>query len=262
MDNNTDERLRDLFTEASGGSSKGSLYDGSIGEATAHADTESSTSAQTSSFNPSLNSGAGQDYHGTSGTAKSSGSSSGSSSGVGSLLESVFGGALGAIPLVGSLFGLFGGKSTQQQTFEKYEMPSSISFEAAETRSGLTNADYGQMGMPRVSGSQNVDAPQAAATGGGAAVGVSSGSIGSATPSAGAATSVSAGAASGGAASANSNSSAVGANAGGSAGTPQIHVNVQAMDAQSFMNYSGDIAKAVREAMLNLSSLNDVVADL
>jgi hypothetical protein len=34
------------------------------------------------------------------------------------------------------------------------------------------------------------------------------------------------------------------------------------MDAQSFMNYSGDIAKAVREAMLNLSSLNDVVADL
>ena len=43
---------------------------------------------------------------------------------------------------------------------------------------------------------------------------------------------------------------------------PQITVNVQAMDARSFMDYSGEIAQAVRGAMLNLSSLNDVVNDL
>lgn len=43
---------------------------------------------------------------------------------------------------------------------------------------------------------------------------------------------------------------------------PQITVNVQAMDAQSFMDYSGQIAQAVRGAMLNLSSLNDVVNEL
>jgi hypothetical protein len=43
---------------------------------------------------------------------------------------------------------------------------------------------------------------------------------------------------------------------------PQITFNVQAMDARSFMDRSGDIAAAVRDAMLNLNSLNDVVNDL
>jgi hypothetical protein len=43
---------------------------------------------------------------------------------------------------------------------------------------------------------------------------------------------------------------------------PQITVNVQAMDARSFLDRSGDIAAAVREAMLNLNSINDVVNEL
>jgi hypothetical protein len=43
---------------------------------------------------------------------------------------------------------------------------------------------------------------------------------------------------------------------------PQITVNVHAMDSQSFMDRSGDIASAVREAMLNLHPINDVVASL
>jgi hypothetical protein len=43
---------------------------------------------------------------------------------------------------------------------------------------------------------------------------------------------------------------------------PQITVNVQAMDARSFLDRSSDIAAAVREAMLNLNSLNDVVSEL
>src|ERR1039458_4365718 len=42
----------------------------------------------------------------------------------------------------------------------------------------------------------------------------------------------------------------------------QITVNVQAMDAQSFLDHSSDIAQAVRNAMLNMSSINDVVSDL
>lgn len=41
-----------------------------------------------------------------------------------------------------------------------------------------------------------------------------------------------------------------------------INVTVQAMDAQSFLDRSSDIAAAVRNAMLNLSSINDVVNDL
>lgn len=43
---------------------------------------------------------------------------------------------------------------------------------------------------------------------------------------------------------------------------PQVTVNVQAIDAQSFLDYSSQIAQAVRGAMLNLSSLNDVVSEL
>ena len=42
----------------------------------------------------------------------------------------------------------------------------------------------------------------------------------------------------------------------------QVTVNIQAMDSQSFMDRSTDIAQAVRSAMLNMSSINDVVNDL
>ena len=48
----------------------------------------------------------------------------------------------------------------------------------------------------------------------------------------------------------------------GSGAAPQFTFNVQAMDARSFMDRSGDIALAVRDAMLNLNSINDVVNDL
>jgi hypothetical protein len=44
--------------------------------------------------------------------------------------------------------------------------------------------------------------------------------------------------------------------------TTQITVQVQAMDSQSFMDHSQDIATAVREAVLNMHSLNDVISDL
>lgn len=46
-------------------------------------------------------------------------------------------------------------------------------------------------------------------------------------------------------------------------GSPtQITVQVQAMDSRSFMDHSGEIARAVREAMLSMHPLNDVVNDL
>jgi hypothetical protein len=34
------------------------------------------------------------------------------------------------------------------------------------------------------------------------------------------------------------------------------------MDSRSFMDHSYDIARAVREAMLNMHALNDVISDL
>ena len=43
---------------------------------------------------------------------------------------------------------------------------------------------------------------------------------------------------------------------------PQITVNVQTMDAQSFVDHSAAIAQAVRGAMLHSNSINDVVNEL
>ena len=43
---------------------------------------------------------------------------------------------------------------------------------------------------------------------------------------------------------------------------PQVTIQVQAMDSRSFLDHSAEIAQAVREAMLNMHSLNDVVNDI
>ncbi|HWQ55525.1 MAG TPA: hypothetical protein VN442_17695 [Bryobacteraceae bacterium] len=43
---------------------------------------------------------------------------------------------------------------------------------------------------------------------------------------------------------------------------PQVTVQVQAMDSRSFLDHKEEIAQAVREAMLNTHSLNDVVNEL
>jgi hypothetical protein len=48
----------------------------------------------------------------------------------------------------------------------------------------------------------------------------------------------------------------------GNSTMPVIQVNVQAMDSRSFIDHSADIAAAVRKAMLQSSSLNDIVAEL
>lgn len=63
-------------------------------------------------------------------------------------------------------------------------------------------------------------------------------------------------------------SGATASGAGASASTsqaaaaPQVTVNVTAMDSQSFMDHSNEIASAVREAMLNMHPINGVVASL
>jgi hypothetical protein len=43
---------------------------------------------------------------------------------------------------------------------------------------------------------------------------------------------------------------------------PQITVQVQAMDSQSFLDHSNDIAMAVRQAMLESTTLNDVIREV
>jgi len=44
--------------------------------------------------------------------------------------------------------------------------------------------------------------------------------------------------------------------------SPRITVQVQAMDSQSFLDHSGDIALAVRQAMLQSNVLNDVIREV
>lgn len=52
------------------------------------------------------------------------------------------------------------------------------------------------------------------------------------------------------------------ARAQSSSAPPQVTIQVNAMDSQSFLDHSDDIAMAVKQAILNSSSLNDVISDL
>lgn len=151
----------------------------------------------------------------------------------GTVLKSGF----GMVPLVSELLGLFGGGgSTAPAPLVKYAMPAAINFEAADSGSGSSNADTDQFGMPR------------AYSAGGAGASTQAGSPASGTP--------------GGTATQNNNSGKGASGTGAPSASPQITVNVQAMDARSFLDRSTDIAAAVRDAMLNLNSINDVVNDL
>lgn len=47
-----------------------------------------------------------------------------------------------------------------------------------------------------------------------------------------------------------------------SSASPQVTIQVNAMDSQSFLDHSDDIAMAVKQAILNSSSLNDVISNL
>jgi hypothetical protein len=163
--------------------------------------------------------------------AASSSTSSASTSSSGgitaeSIVSTVLESGLGMVPLVVGLLGLFGGGGTPAPTtLEKYAMPERQYFEGADAGSDVSNADYDQMGMPRAYSA--APAATSTETGGTASPGgTSSGS------------------------------------AAGGAAAPQITVNVQAMDSQSFLDHSNEIAQAVRAAMLNSNSINDVVNNL
>ncbi len=161
----------------------------------------------------------------TSGQVAGNATSSGGSGGTSalSIASTVLESGLGIIPLIGGLVGLFdGGGGSTQQPLTRYAMPDPVNFQGAETSDGIVAADTGLTGMPR------------AVSGGGGSVGSGGG------------TAVTSG----------------GGGAGGMGGGSQITVQVQAMDARSFMDRSSDIAAAVRDAMLNLNPVNDVVSSL
>jgi hypothetical protein len=143
-----------------------------------------------------------------------------------SIASSVFKSGLGLSPIISGLLGLFGGggDAPTPPALTKYALPASIDFAAAYSGAGFTATDYDQAGMPRAFRTSN--------PGGAAQSGQDSGfdSRLAAEPP--------------------------------QAAAPQITVNVQAMDARSFLDRSSDIARAVRDAMLNLNAINDVVSEL
>lgn len=149
--------------------------------------------------------------------------SGGAGSTVESVVKDVFEGGFGMVPLIGGLLGLFGGGSSSPAPLLKYEMPSSISFTSADVGDTLTAADYDQTGTPRLYGN---------------------GGAGDVDP---------------GSSPADNGRGSVTQPA---STTPQITLSVQAMDAQSFLDRSSDIAQAVRTAMLSMNSINDVVNEL
>ena len=165
----------------------------------------------------------------TAGSASATSSTSGGSAGISTILD-ILKNESGLGALIGGIYSLFGGGgSSAPPPLVKYAMPAALDIEGADTRQGLSNADYDQMGAPRAySGRTGSPSADNAVPGG------SGGRTGSAGWADGA----------------------------GAASAAQITVNVQAMDARSFMDRSADIAAAVRDAMLNLNTINDVVTDL
>ena len=131
-----------------------------------------------------------------------------------------------AMPLISTLIGLFGGGSKPEtpEPLVKYAMPRSLHLVAANSGdgTGYESLDYGQDGLARAYAEK---APTDTAWSGTVFPDASSTLETSGT-------------------------------------SPQIVVNVQAMDSRSFLDHSQEIAQAVREAMLNMHSLNDVVSEL
>ncbi|MEI9973686.1 MAG: hypothetical protein WDO73_17530 [Ignavibacteriota bacterium] len=156
--------------------------------------------------------------------SKSSGSSSG---GILSDIEGVLAGGLGIVPLGLELASIFGGGESTPPPLTRYAMPDSIAFTGSTDGSGgLSNADFGQRGMPRSYGAPSSQYSTSTVR----------------APSAPAAQ--------------DTQSSPQGNQ------SQPIQITVQAMDAQSFLDRSDDIASAVNKALLSLHPIADTISNL
>ncbi|MCE5306206.1 MAG: hypothetical protein LLG20_01045 [Acidobacteriales bacterium] len=152
-----------------------------------------------------------------------------------SILSSIFGSGFGISPLVSGIMKLFGGgdETTTTTAPAEYERPQALSFTGGYARASggrIYALDYAAgdrlrlMREAATDGTNSLDQSLPPATGG------SSASAPTAQPPSGAAT--------------------------------HITVQVQAMDSRSFLDHSEDIARAVRQAMLNSNGINDVITEL
>ncbi len=162
---------------------------------------------------------------------------------------SLLGNALGSLPIVSTLFKLFGGgTSTPTPAPQKYALPLSQNFEAAspEGNPGTLNPlSYNSSGLPR---------PAVPADSLPYFSSLIANSVQTSVANNPSRTTYGLN---------DSTQPAPATNPPAPApSSTQVTVQVQAMDSRSFMDRSHDIAQAVREAMLNMHSINDVVNDL
>jgi hypothetical protein len=135
----------------------------------------------------------------------------------------VFTSGLGLMPLISGLAGLFGGgEPAAPVPLVKYAMPRSIQVTAANSRDG-GGLQFADYGQD---GSARSYSGAPAGTNGQPQTLTAAGQSQSGGPA------------------------------------TQVVVNVQAMDSRSFLDHSQEIAQAVRDAMLNMHALNDVVSEL
>ena len=176
---------------------------------------------------------------GSSSSSKSSGSSS--SGGFLNDLEGVLAGGLGIVPLGLELASIFGGGSSDTPPpLTRYAMPDSIGFIGSTDEAGsLSNADFGQMGMPRSYGTPS--APPSSTSQYSASSQYSTSYM---------------------AAPAAPSMQDAQSNSGNSSQSQPIQITVQAMDAQSFLDRSDDIANAVNKALRSLHPLTDTINNL
>jgi hypothetical protein len=177
--------------------------------------------------------GYGQVGSATVGSAQKPGSS------VPSELESVAAAALGPIPaLINAFAGLFEGAPSAAPLFPKFELPGSINFQAEDNGQGggLQASDYNQMGQPRAVSSS----PGSSGDSSGSAVAAPAAASSPSVPTAAANPSLPA--------------------SGGH--TFNNSFTIQAMDAQSVMDRSDDIASAVQAALLNSHPLSDTIGNI
>jgi len=172
---------------------------------------------------------------------------------VSDMASGLFGG-LTALPIISGIMKLFGsGTATTQQPLVKYVAPTPLHFEnvtrdEAGTQT-MERAGYDRYGDSRPTSSSMPAIPSYSSLLAGAQYGNNNGDSGT-------------------------NMGGISADPTGqdlrqsqdlpslSRPATQVTVNVQAMDSKSFLDRSHDIAHAVREAMLNMHAINDVVNDL
>ncbi len=244
MSSTQDAILLNTFLDAAGGEWGGVALDDLLALLAAAMEERAAATATTSSSSRSTSS-AGQQDSGSSGVSK------------------VLSTALKMVPVAGALLSIFGGDDAKTpEPLVRYALPPALRFEAANSAAGVTSVDYGQEGLPRLAtrkANAAVETFEAAFEEPGATVrqfgDESSLASGDSRSETGYAGRVRNSAASQPAYEERTQTAAAREPA-------QVTIQVQAMDSRSFLDHSAEIAQAVREAMLNMHALNDVVSDI